>query len=184
MDITRCNALVASVAGGASRRHLVQMLAGSAVGGLATAVGITSADAKKKKRKKKPKTVTETCPDGTLVASVIVPATGTAVSTPILKSGQRYRLRAVGFWSTNATFGNDAFAAFKYAQPDEIGETSGGVRLGLSLNGGSPNQWGEYNRDHIYVRQVTGDGAALTLEFSDENHDDNAGSLIVDVFCA
>jgi hypothetical protein len=58
-----------------------------------------------------------------------------------------------------------------------------GVRLGLLVNEGSPDLWGKYNPDHIYVRQVTGDGAALTLAFSDKDHDDNAGSLIVDVFC-
>ncbi len=48
----------------------------------------------------------QSCQPGKQVGAVSVPATGAAVSTPILAQGQRYRLRASGFWNTNATDGN------------------------------------------------------------------------------
>jgi hypothetical protein len=158
------------------------MLAGAAAG-LTAAAGITSTEAKKKKRKK-PKKGSSACPAGTLLATVIVPGHGQTVFTPSLDSGQRHRLRAVGACSTDATHGNDAFAAFPYANPTTFEKTADGVRLGLSIDGGSPDQWGTYKPDHIYEREVTGQGDALALKFIDPNTDFNAGALIVDVFCS
>ena len=44
-------------------------------------------------------------------------ATVATVSTTVLTQGQRYRLRASGFWTSNATHGQDAFADFEFADP-------------------------------------------------------------------
>jgi hypothetical protein len=104
--------------------------------------------------------------------------------TPTLKRGQRYQLRAIGFWSTNASFGNDAFAAFPFANPNAPETVFQGVRLGLSVDGSSPDQWGSYHLDHIYEREVTGEGAPLSLRFTDPLSADNTGTLTVEVSCA
>jgi hypothetical protein len=124
------------------------------------------------------------CQPGTAAGSVLVPATGVAVSTPVLVAGQRYRLRATGFWATNATFGNDAFAAFLFATPAKPETTFNGVRLGLSVNGDSPDLWGAYNLGHVYEREVVGAGAALSLRYTDPVPADNSGSVTVEIVCA
>jgi hypothetical protein len=126
----------------------------------------------------------QTRPTGQQLRIVSVPSSGSTVSTPALAAGQRYRLRASGFWHTNPQYGNDAFAAFPFADPNAPGTTYQSVRLGLSVDGGSPDQWGSYTTSHIYERQIIGQGAALSLRFTDPVPDDNSGSLLVEVFCA
>jgi hypothetical protein len=113
-----------------------------------------------------------------------VPATGAKVSTPILVAGQRYRLRASGFWNTNANDGNDAVAAFPFANPNAPVLVAGGVRVGLAVDDGSPDLWGSYTTTHLYEREVLGQGAALSLHYVDPITADNSGSLLVDIFCA
>ena len=165
-----------------TRRSLVRLLGGAAALGSVAVVGRGETDARKGKkggRKKK-----KTCKPGTSQGSVSVPATGATVTTPVLKQGQRYRLRATGFWSTNATYGNDAFAAFPLANVNAPELTYQGVRLGLSVDGGSPDLWGSYTTSHIYEREVVGQGAALSLRYTDPVPADNSGSLLVEVFCA
>jgi hypothetical protein len=138
--------------------------------------GLGAAGAKKPKKPK-------TCPKGKLFATVSVPARGATVSTPNLRQGQRFRLRAVGVWATNASDSQDAFAAFQNTDPSQTTTVVGGVRVGLSVDGGSPDQWGSYNQNHVYERRVVGQGASLSLRNTDPVPGDNAGSLIVDVFC-
>jgi hypothetical protein len=168
-------------------RDLLRALAGAGLGVAATRLanpGVTEAGKKgKKKRKKAQPQMAQVCQPGAAIGSVSVPATGATVSTPVLAQGQRYRLRASGFWITNAITGNDAFAAFPFANPGAPGTTYQGVRLGLSVNGDSPDQWGSYTTTHIYERQVTGQGTALSLRYTDPIPADNSGSLIVDIYC-
>jgi hypothetical protein len=102
----------------------------------------------------------------------------------VLAAGQRYRLRASGFWHTNSQYGNDAFATFPFADPNAPATTYQNVRLGLSIDGGSPDQWGRYTTSHIYERQIMGQGAALSLRFTDPVPADNSGSLTVEIVCA
>src|SRR5829696_291520 len=171
-----------------TRRNFVRFLGGAAAMGAVVAVAHAEpADAKRKKRKKKPKPQpTQPTPPTAPVcqnAAVSVPATGAKVSTPILIAGQRYRLRASGFWNTNATDGNDAAAAFPFANPNAPVTVAGGVRVGLSVDGGSPDFWGSYTTTHIYEREVIGQGKALSLHYVDPITADNSGSLLVDVFC-
>ena len=103
---------------------------------------------------------------------------------PVLVAGQRYRLRASGFWNTNATDGNDAVAAFAFATPNAPVTVAGGVRVGLAVDDGSPDLWGSYTTTHLYEMTVTGQGKALSLHYVDPITADNSGSLLVDVFCA
>ena len=146
------------------------------------------ADAKRKRNKRKKHTTPQpsqtTCQSGTQLGAVSVPATGDKVNTPVLVAGQRYRLRASGFWNTNATDGNDAVAAFAFATPNAPVTVAGGVRVGLSVDDGSPDFWGSYTTTHLYEREVIGQGKALSLHYVDPITADNSGSLLVDVFCA
>src|SRR4051812_35520561 len=143
VDPMQFDGLATKVGEISSRRHVLKWLGGIGAAGLAAVAGHSGVEAKKRKKNKKQKA--KTCTPGSSVGSVTVPATGATVNTPNLIQGQRYRLRAVGFWSTNATFGNDAFAAFPFANPNAPETTFQGLRLGLSVNGGSPDQWGSYN---------------------------------------
>ena len=177
---------------GSTRRTFVRFVgAAAAMGAIAVVSRGESAEAKKgrKKRGKRQKQTPggqtpQTCQSGTQVGAVSVPATGATVQTPVLLQGQRYRLRASGFWSSNATNGQDAFADFPFANPAAFVTTFQGVRLGLSVDGGSADVWGSYTTNHVYEREVTGQGVALSLRCSDKVHTDNSGAVLVEVLCA
>ncbi len=183
METSQFDRLTRTLAAGASRRGVMRGLAAGLVA--AAAGGTTIADiAAKKKRPNKPNKPNKTCKPGTVVASVSVPATGGTATTPNLKSGQRYRLVANGFWATNAEFGNDAVASFPFNDPTKPVLEFEGVRLGLTVDGGSPNLWGAYTTGHTYEQIVTGQGRSLQLRYADKVYSDNSGTLTVDVICA
>jgi hypothetical protein len=187
MDTTRFNGLSEALTGRLSRRQAAQWLAAGGASAVLVRTGLQdSAAGKGRKGKGKGKGKGKNknrCTPGSSIGSVNVPATGATVTTPVLTAGQRYRLRASGFWVTNAQYGNDAFAAFPFANPNAPELTYNNVRLGLSVDGGSPDQWGSYNAGHVYEREVTGTGAALSLKFTDPETNDNSGSLTVEIFC-
>ncbi|MEZ4565360.1 MAG: hypothetical protein R2853_21795 [Thermomicrobiales bacterium] len=168
-----------------SRRNALRALVGSALG-LAVVRLPEDGEARKRKKRKKSKKQpsAQTCVPGTSLGIVKVPATGAKVSTPALAAGQRYRLQANGYWNTNASYGADAFASFKFANSSDIATTYQGVRIGLAVDGGSPDAWGSYHITHNYEREITGKGAPLTLHYTDPVTSDNSGSLTVDVICA
>lgn len=165
-----------------SRRDALRGALGATLG-LAVLQQPESGEAKKRKKRKKQKTA-QTCQPGTPVGSVRVPATGASVSTPVLAVGQRYRVQATGYWNTNAFYGADAFASFKFATPTETATSYQDVRTGLSVNGGSPDEWGNYHLTHNYEREIVGQGVPLTLRYTDPVTSDNSGSLTVNVICA
>jgi hypothetical protein len=186
-----------------NRRNVLHLLGSAAALGAVTLISRgESAEAKgkgkKKKNKRKKKNQNQNtqtpqtggqnpppiCQSGRQEGAVSVPATGAAVSTPVLIAGQRYRLRASGFWNTNANDGNDAAAAFPFANPNAPVLTTDGIRVGLAVDDGSPDVWGAYTTSHIYEMTVTGQGRALSLRYTDPITTDNSGSLLVDVFCA
>ena len=175
----------------ATRRTVVRLLGGAAALAAVAAVSRGEAAAAKgkrhkKNRKKQKRTQPKqpTCPSGRPVGAVSVPGSGASVSTPVLSPGQRYRLRASGFWTSNATHGQDAFADFLLADPAVVVTTFAGVRLGLAVDGGSADGWGSYSPTHGYEREVVGQGAALSLRMTDLVHTDNSGSVLVEVLCA
>jgi hypothetical protein len=186
MNSTRIDDLIAALSATVSRRAAVRAIGATtaiALAAIAGRDGVAKTNKNKKKKRKKRTASPGVCPSGTLVGTVAVPANGTSVTTVPLNQGQRYRLRATGFWSTNAEFGNDAYAAFKLTAPGTPTTVFQGTRLGLSVAGGSPDLWGSYNSNHVYEREVTGQGAALSLRFTDPVTSDNAGTLTVDVIC-
>lgn len=171
-----------------TRRSMLRLLGGAAAMGAVAVVGAGErADARRKRGKKTGRgkgQQQEVCRRGTQFGAVSVPATGASVKTPVLVTGQRYLLRASGFWSSNATHGSDAFADFEFANPAAIVTTFEGVRLGLSVDGGNIDGWGSYTTNHVYEREVVGQGVALSLRCSDVIHTDNSGSVLVEVLCA
>ena len=177
-----------------TRRNVLRLLGGAAAmsavavvsrGESVEAKGKRNKRNKRKNRKKNGNQQTpQTCQVGTQVGAVSVPATGTTVNTPVLTQGQRYRLRASGFWNSNATHGQDAFADFEVATPTTFVTTFQGVRLGLAVDGGSADVWGSYTTSHVYEQVVVGQGRALALGMTDLVFTDNSGSVLVEVLCA
>jgi hypothetical protein len=182
MEHHQFDVLTRSISRHSSRRDVLRgLVAGCGLGMPQLAETVT---AKKKKRKKrKPQQPQPRCSPGEQLDAIGVPGTGEGVLTRILAEGQGYRLRASGFWNSNATHGQDAFADFELANPDNSVTDFEGVRLGLSINGGSPDQWGSYHTNHVYERIVTGQGMALSLKCSDKVFTDNSGEVLVEVFC-
>jgi hypothetical protein len=185
MNLDHISNLTSSLNTRASRRDVMRGLVGTGLGIAALRLP-EAVEAKKRKKRKKRKNGNngQICEPGMAIGTVTVPATGAVVSTPVLVVGQRYRLQATGFWNTNATYGADAFASFKLANPGETATTYQGVRIGLSVDGGSPDQWGSYNITHNYEREVVGQGKALSLRYTDPVTSDNSGSLTVKIVCA
>jgi len=179
----RIDEIAAAIGGPGGRRGVLRLLGGAALAALggaalgkpaARAAEGPAAAARRKKR----------CRPGKRVATVVVPANGeVAISPVVLRQGQRYRLRAVGFWSTNATRGVDAYADFALANNGDVVREFQGVRLGLEVDGGSPELWGPYNPSHVYERRVVGPGRVIAFRHADVVHADNAGRLDVDIFC-
>src|SRR5918993_108236 len=172
-----------------TRRNVLRLLGGAAaMSAVAVVSRGESVEAKRKRNKKNRKRkkngnqqIPQTCQVGTQVGAVSVPATGTTVNTPVLTQGQRYRLRASGFWNSNATHGQDAFADFEVATPTTFVTTFQGVRLGLAVDGGSADVWGSYTTSHVYEQVVVGQGRALALAMTDLVFTDNSGSVLVEV---
>ena len=186
-------------ASGGSRRAVVR---GLAAGLLAAASGGIATDTlAKKKRKQKPKkkskqkpktlpgprlpptTPPPTCPQGTLFAEVSVLADGSQSFTPVLEEGQVYILRAYGYWSTNGDYMCDAFAAFLWKDQRSPVMYNNGVRLGLAVDGLSPDHWGTYSQSHTYHFIVIGKGKPVSLQMLDSVYSDNGRHLYVDVLC-
>lgn len=177
----RLATLTRALSGVPSRRALLRGLAGAGCA-LAAWWLPDAATAKRKNKKKRKKR--KACRPGQRVGAVRVPGTGATFFTPVLKPGRRYRLRASDFWSSNLTNGQDAFADFPFADPTTHTKVFAGVRLGLSVGGGSPDGWGSYTPSHVYEREVIGQGTALSLQCRDVVHADNSGTVLVEVFCA
>ena len=165
----------------------------AAVRGLAAALfalaggGAAMAEAKKTSRKKARRAARKkrrsTCRRGRVLANLAVPGDGTEIFTPVLKSGQRYTLRASGFWSTNGAYLNDAVAAFLAADPNQVAFVDLGVRLGLSLDGRSPDIWGPYSQEHEYTTSVIGQERRVPMRMQDSDYADNGRLLNVAVIC-
>jgi hypothetical protein len=159
---------------------------GSLAAGLVTATAGASAMAGALEAERRKKAKPKTCRRGQRLARVRVPASGATALTPVLRRGQRYRLRASGVIATNAVAGQDAEFGFLLATPADpktLIDVFQGLDVGISIDGANPS-WGPYNLAHVYEKTVVGRGRSLSLQLLDTQHSDNSGSLIVDVFCA
>lgn len=192
---------ISALPAGISRRNAMRGLAATLLATAGTGLATTQArNSKKHRRKHKhgnagkgptpstsplpPPTTPAVCVPGSRVASLAVPADGSAVFTPILAEGQTYRLRATGYWSTNGDYLNDAVAAFPFANPGAPVFFHNGVRLGLSVDAKLPDIWGTYQLSHEYALLLAGAGKPVSLRMLDSVYSDNARLLTVEVFCA
>jgi hypothetical protein len=200
VEDTTCDDTDRMVATGASRRTALRSLA---AGLLALAGGAIATDslAKKRKRKRKKKGTPKpqptpdprpqsACSEVTSIAFINVPSDGSIVETPVLKKGQIYHLRAEGWWAQGGEYANDAYARYRYHADAEYNLYENGVRLGISVNGQSPDLWGHsadpdenYKLSHRYTMALVGKDAPATLRVQDSNYNDNSRDLYVDVVC-
>ena len=196
---TAFNHTVKAFASGGSRRAVVR---GLAAGLLAAVSGGVASDTLAKKRKRKRKKGTPksqptpdpkpqiVCSEVTSIAFINVPSDGSIVETPVLKKGQIYHLRAEGWWAQGGEYANDAYARYRYHADAEYNLYENGVRLGISVNGQSPDLWGNsadpdenYKLNHRYTMALVGKDAPATLRVQDSNYNDNSRDLYVEVFC-
>ncbi len=180
MNARRFDELLAGLGRTPTRRRVFAVLGGAALGGFVSRDGATKAARQKHNHQRQPP---KTCRPGQRVGVVLVPATGDSVRTPVLLKGEVYRLRAIGAWKTNAQTGNDAVAAFPFDDPSSPTFTFQGVRLGLSIDGGSPDVWGDYTTNHVYEIAMNGRGRPLSLHFTDPVTSDNSLNVAVEVTC-
>lgn len=150
--------------------------------------GVAVAGARKKQKRKTGRNSSgsqrrKTCRRGRILANLAVPADGSEISTPVLRKRQRYTLRATGFWATNGSYFNDAVAAFLAADPSQVAFTDLGVRLGLSVDGRSPDIWGAYTPAHEYTMSLPGQERRVSLRMQDSDYADNSRLLNVEVIC-
>ena len=166
-----------------SLRAVLRGLAALGLGGGALRLS-GPAQAKNGKKRGKKRNSRQRCPPGKLIEAVTIPGTGAPARTPVLKQGQRYRVRASGYWRSNATRGQDAYADFSIVDPAAFTTNYEGVRLGLVFDDQNPDLWGGYNPGHEYERVVTGRGITLSLRSIDTDYSDSSGALLVEIFCA
>jgi hypothetical protein len=194
-DGTPIDRTAKALANGSSRRSVLR---GLAAGLLATAGGgiaaSTLAKKRKKKRKNKPAPTPtpdprpqSACSEVTTIAFVSVRADGSVVETPFLQKGQIYHLRADGWWGDGGENATDAYARFRFAAPSEHTLFDGNVRVGLSVNGNSPDLWSNkpdgYDQSHRYTMAIVGQDAPATLSMVDRDYSDNHRELTVEVVC-
>ena len=201
-DETLIDHAAREVASSASRRTMVRGLATGLImvagGGIASDT-LARKRRKKKKGKKNRKNQPSPTPDPgprsacsevTSIALISVPSDGSVVETPGLAKGQIYHLRAKGWWAQGGEYANDAYARYRYHAENEYNLSENGVRLGISVNGQSPDLWGHsanpadnYNLSHSYTMAIVGRDAPVTLRVQDSNYNDNGRDLYVEVVC-
>jgi hypothetical protein len=199
---TLINRAARGLASGTSRRTMVR---GLATGLIAVAGGGIASDTLARKRRKKKKGnknrkndpaptpdpgPSSACAEVTSIALISVPSDGSVIETPALVRGQIYHLRAKGWWAQGAEYANDAYARYRYHAENEYNLYENGVRLGISVNGQSPDLWGpsadpaeNYNLGHSYTMAIVGRDAPVTLRVQDSNYTDNDRDLYVEVVC-
>jgi hypothetical protein len=159
-----------TLTGAMSRRGTLRILAGLAMAssGLSALEG-TDADARNKKDKRKNKGRKGSkgiCADKRH-ARVRVPHDGSVVYTAKLEAGKHYRLRASGYASGYGpllpSVGVDAAFIFRPdGDPSLARDVYAGIDFGLSVDG-APANWGAHQPDHVYTREVVGEGKKLAL---------------------
>ena len=119
-----------------------------------------------------------------LLETISVPVNGSTVaSTTVLQSGVEYVFEASGTFRIGGPGdGRGDAEYFNFANPPaSLGDFSGNVDIGLSINGDDPD-WGPYRPDHVYEQMFTGLGAAVTASYADTNYSDNSGDLTLRIF--
>lgn len=115
------------------------------------------------------------CPASRAFPTLLVPADGTIVRTPTLVRGQRYRLHAAGFVSSNvaARLGVWAIdAGYLFAvrdggltqHADRLDEGPIGVVIVSGARADSTATWGAYVPTHRYQCDIGGDDQPVVLQ--------------------
>lgn len=115
--------------------------------------------------------------------------TGVEVSSSQeLVSGEEYRFVASGTFTYSSAEFNQADAEYFEKSSGWIKGESGpylGIPyvIDVSVDGYDDNDdWGDYNPNHIYSMDYTGDGKEVKFLIWDSNYDDNEGSILIDIF--
>jgi hypothetical protein len=182
LDSHQFDRIVATLETSLDRRGALRVFGLAALGAVSMN-RLVQEDAGARRRKKKKATNTKICTPGKTIATLKVPSNGVTVNSPALTKGQRYRVQASGFWNANAQYGNDACAAFPFANPNAPEFTYRNLRLGLLMNSIPPGAWGNYNTQHVYEQLFTGDGLALAFRNLDPVVEDNSGFITVTIEC-
>lgn len=169
MDSERTTGITSLLTVSSTRRGALRFLAGIALSGTAlAAIGGEEVDARKKRKgrdKDKDNKGQGRCGRDRRLAKLNVPHDGSIVYTPVLENGRRYRLRVSGFASGTSFFtpiGIDAGYIFRRdGQPPAL-DSYGDVDMGLSVDGAAAS-WGAYAANHVYEKNVVGQGERLAL---------------------
>ena len=110
------------------------------------------------------------------------------VYSQALEAGKKYRIQVSGTWKPDVRINNwfvdakfvtrDNFASFSESD-SEYGD------FGLHsyvLGKGNDDFWGNYQSDHTYAIEYTGEGQAIDFYVKDVNSYDNSGSYTIDIF--
>ena len=137
-------------------------------------------------------------PGYTLQETVLVPVTGTAVSSQTtLLQGVDYKLKVLGTAQMRIPgfFGNytlvDAEYAFDFNGFFKLIPWTNtcwfNIDLGIAVNGNfhgharTPS-WGQYSSAHVYMADLTGSGAPVSLKYQSCNYKGSQGLLTVQIF--
>lgn len=171
MSTVRATQVATMLTDTTTRRGAFRFLAGVAMASSGfAALGIADADAKKRKRKGK-KQDNGICGRGKR-ARVRVPHDGKIVHTPTLENGRRYRPRVAGVVTGSSSLltsvGIDAGYIFRPGgDPNLAQDVYGDVDFGLSVDGVAA-AWGDHASNHVYERDVVGQGKKLALRLVTE----------------
>ena len=150
-----------------TRRGALRFLAGIALSGAGlAALGGEETGAKKKRKGRDKNNGQGRCGRDRRLARVNVPHDGSIVHTPVLEHGRQYRLRVSGFASGSSfltPIGIDAGYIFAQGgNPELAKDVYGDADMGLSVDGAAA-KWGPYAANHVYEKNVVGQGERLAL---------------------
>lgn len=166
MKSERTTGIASPSTASSTRRGALRFLAGLALSGSGlAALGGAETGAKKKRKGNGKKEGHGHCGRDRRLARVIVPHDGSVVHTPVLENGRRYRLRVSDYASGTSVFtaiGIDAGYIFRRDGEPPALDSYGDVDMGLSVDGAAAD-WGAYAANHVYEKNVVGQGERLAL---------------------
>jgi len=175
MERQATNQVAAILTGATTRRGALRLLAAAAMTGAGSAAfGATTIEAKKPKDKGKDKNKDKGkqhgksgCGRGRALDRVKVPHDGTTVQTAKLEAGKSYRIRVsgqvTGTTSLLTPIAIDAGYIYRPGgDPSLALDIYGDADMGLSVDGAAAS-WGDYAANHIYEREIVGQGQRLAL---------------------
>lgn len=129
-------------------------------------------------------------PTPVLLETLVIDAAATAPtqSSVVLLAGASYRLVASGVVAIRDDgFSGDADYWWDDDLPEVVGDSAGGVDIGLAVNDSDGTSsrapdWGPPVLSHTYEVSLTGNDAVLSAQFFDPNNGNNSGSLSLEIW--